>query len=220
MTLLSWLPSGSGKARQLLADYDDERFVHAGKAGALSRGQREENLAAFIESIERRIARLQSFAADLETALPTPDGDRGKVEKIAASLNGFCKTKIAGLQEIEPALSMDWRSREPGQVEGRVHTLIIDIGTYCGEVGIRCAPQYQWGTDETRYTPGTVMETAGRVVIGNRPAESPGTMTKHIDAHDIAAFALSQIVRYRRSKTLWRPDYFTFLPALADGLYV
>ncbi len=219
MELLSALLSGSGKARQLLTDYDDERFVHAGMPDPLSRDQRHENLAAFIESIERRIIRLQSFAAELETSLPTPDGDRIKVDRVAASLNAFCKTKIAGLKEVEPALSMDWRSRALGGIERRSHTLSIDLGTYCGEIAIRCAPQDGWVTDETRYTRRTVMETAGRMVIDHNPAVLPKTMTNHVDAHAIAAFALSQIVHYRKSKSLWRPDYLTFLCALADGLY-
>jgi hypothetical protein len=63
---------------------------------ALSRDQRDENLAAFNESIERRIIRLQSFAAEMETSLPTPDSDRSKVDMVAASLNAFCETTIAG----------------------------------------------------------------------------------------------------------------------------
>jgi len=220
LSLFSWLPGGSGKARRRLADYGDERFVHAGKPGSLSRGQRDENLAAFVASIERRIARVQAFAAELGTALPTPDGDRGNVQMIGQSLDSFCKAKLSGLTEIEPALAMDWRSRAPEGLERQVQTLAIDMGAYCGEVGIRCAPQYRWVNDETRYTAATMMHTAGRVVIGHDPAVIPTRMNNHVDAVAIAAFTLSQIVRYRKSKSLWRPNYFSFLPDLADGRYV
>jgi hypothetical protein len=44
------------------------------------------------------------------------------------------------------------------------------------------------------------METAGRMVIDHNPAALPKTMTNHVDAHAIAAFALSQIVHHRKSK--------------------
>jgi hypothetical protein len=98
---------------------------------------------------------------------------------------------------------MDWRSRALGGIERRSHTLSIDLRTYCGEVAFRCAPQYGWVTDETRYTRRTVMETAGRMVIDHNPAALPKTLTNHVDAHAIAAFALSQIVHHRKSKSLW-----------------
>jgi hypothetical protein len=44
-------------------------------------------------------------------------------------------------------------------------------------------------------------------------------MSNHVDLVDITAFSLSQIVRHRKEKSLWRPCYFTFLSSLADGLY-
>jgi hypothetical protein len=83
---------------------------------------------------------------------------------------------------------MDWRSRALGGIERRSHTLSIDLGTYCGEVAIRCVPQHGWVTDETRYKRRTVMETGGRVVIGHNSAALPKTITIRVDAHAIAAF--------------------------------
>jgi hypothetical protein len=217
LALLSWLSGGPGKARQLLADYADERFVHAGACGALAREQRDENLRAFVASIDRRIARLQAFSSALGTVLPAPEGDRSRVEVISQSLDHFCKSRLSGLTPVEAALAMDWRAREPQELERQVQTLAIDLGVYCGEVGIRCAPKYQWVIDEARYTPATIMATSGRVVIGHNPAVIAGVMTNPVDAIDGAAFALTAIVKHRKSKSLWRPNYFYFLLALADG---
>jgi hypothetical protein len=44
-------------------------------------------------------------------------------------------------------------------------------------------------------------------------------MPNHVDAIEIAAFALTQIVHFRtvKAKGLWRPNYFHFLSDLADG---
>lgn len=219
MALFSWLTRGSGKASRLLADYADECFVHAGAPGALSREQRDENLSAFVASIDRRISRLRAFAAALGTELPVPDGDRGKVAAIGQALDRLCKSQLSGLTAVQPALAMDWRAREPRGSERQVQTLAIDMGTYCGEVGILCAPKYQWVIDETRYTPETIMRTSGRVVIGHNPTVIARPMYNHVDAIAIAAFALTQIVHYRKvkAKGLWRPNYFTFVSDLADG---
>jgi hypothetical protein len=219
LALLSWLSDGSGKARRLLADYADESFVHASVRGALSREQRDENLGVFVASIDRRISRLRAFAAELGMALPVPDGDRSKVEAIGQALDRLCKSQLSGLTAVEPALAMDWRAREPQGLERQVQTLIIDLGAYCGEVGIRCAPRHRWVIDETRYTPATIMDTSGRVVIGHDPAVIASAMRNHVDAIAIAAFALTQIVHFRKvkAKGLWRPNYFHFLSDLADG---
>ena len=85
---------------------------------------------------------------------------------------------------------------------------------------MRCSPKYQWGIDEARYTPATIMMTAGRVVIVHNPRVIADVIKNPVDAIDIAAFTLSQIVHLRKSKALWRPNYFdNFLSALADGRY-
>lgn len=216
-SLLARLSGGSAKA--LLPDYGDECFVHAGKYGALSPEQRRENLAAFLASIDRRIARLQAFAAALDTELPTPDGDRSKVEAISQVLDRFCKHKLSGLKLVEPALAGDWRAREPQGIERQVQTLAIDLGAYYGEVAIRCAPKYQWIVDDKRYTPATIMGTAGRVVIGHNPAVVARVMVNPVDAVAIAGFELSQIVHYRtlKAKQLWKLNHFHGLAAVADG---
>ena len=202
-----------------MADYAEECFVHAGAPGALSPEERDESLRAFTASIERRISRLQAFAAEWGTALPVPHGDRSKVEAIAQQLDELCKSRLSGLTEIELALAMDWRARQPRGLEGRVHTLAIDLGAYCGEIGIRCAPQYQWVIDVRQYTPSTIMATSGRVVIGHEPAVMVRPMENPVDAMGIAAFALTQVVHCRKvkAKRLWRPNYFYFLSELADG---
>ncbi len=220
MTLFSWLPGGSGKARRRLADYDCELFVHVGEPGSLSRSQRDENLAAFAISIARRIVRLQAFAAELDIVLPMPDGHGGKVEMIGQLLDSFCKAKLSGLAEIEAALAMDWLAHTPKDIAQQVQTLAIDIGAYCGEVGIRCTSKYSWVNDETRYSKSTMMRTAGRIVIGHDPMCVPVMMHNHVDVISISGFALKEIVRLRASKSQWRPNYFSFLPDLAAGKYV
>jgi hypothetical protein len=220
VALFDWLPGGSGKALRLLADYADECFVHAGAPGALSREQRDENLRVFVDSIDRRIARLQALAAALGTELPIPDGDRRKVEAISQALDHLCKSRLHGLTVIEPMGGMDWRAGEPQGPERQVQTLLVDLGAYCGEVGIRCVPKYCWVNDETRYTRKNVMRTSGRVVIGHDPAVVPTPMNNHVDVIDSAAFALSQVVHFRKAKGHWRPNYFHFLSDLADGRYV
>jgi hypothetical protein len=219
LSLRSWLSGGSAEASRLLANYADEGFVHAAAYGALSPEQRHENLSALVASIDRRVSRLCAFAAALGTSLPVPDGDRSKVEAIGQALDRLGKSRLSGLRAIEPALAMDWRARTPQGIERQVQTLVIDLGAYCGEVGIRCAPKYRWVIDETRYTPKTIMRTSGRVVIGQDPSVTASAMRNYVDAIDIAAFALTQIVHYRtvKAKGLWRPNYFHFLSALADG---
>lgn len=221
LVLVSWLSGGSSKAKRQLADYADECFVHAGAPGQLSSEQRTENLGAFIVSIDRRIARLRALAAELGSPLPQVDGSRGNVEATSQALDHLCKSKLSGLTEIESALAMDWRARKVHGPERHAHTLAIDLGAYCGEIGIRCAPRYQWLIDETRYTPKTIMETSGRVVLGHNPAVVATAMNSHVDAIAIAGFALWQIVHHRRvkAKSLWRPNYFHFLSDLADGRY-
>ena len=219
MAVLSWLSGAASKARQRLNRYADECFPHAAAPGALSAEQRRANLSAFVASIEGRIARLHAFAAALGTTLPVPDGDRGKVDIVSQALDRFCKSQLSGLAEIEPALAMDWRARQPQGLERQIQTLVLDLGAYCGAVGIRCAPQYQWVLDERRYTPVTIMETSGRVVIGHDPAVVAHAIHNPVDACAIAGFALSQIVHYRKAKNLWRPNYFCFLADLADGRY-
>lgn len=220
MALFSWLSGGSGRAGQLLEDYADECFAHAAAPGALSSEQRRENLSAFVASIEQRISRLQAFAAALGTALPTPDGDRDTVDAIGQTLDRFCKSQLCGVTTAEPALAMDWQAREPQGPHRQIQTLTLDLGAYCGEIGIRCAPKYRWAIDEKRYTPATIMETSGRVVIGHDPAVMATAMKNPVDAFAIAGFALQQIVHYRKAKSLWRPNYFYFLSALADGRHV
>lgn len=220
MSLLSRLLGATHRAKRLLADYPDEDFVHAAKYGALSRTQREENLAAFVASIPGRVARLRGFAAALDTSLPAPDGVRDQVDAIGLTLDDMCKSKLSGLKQAIPTFHMDWRARAAQPAERALRTLIIDLGTYCGEVGIRCAPQYRWTTDETFYTPATLMRTSGRVVIGHDPARIAKPMRNHIDAIEIAAFTIGVIVKYRTSKGLWRPNYFDFLADIADGRHV
>jgi len=220
LSLLSRFFGATHRAKRLLADYPDEDFVHIAECGALSRMQREENLTAFLASIPGRVARLRDFAAALDTSLPAPDGVRGQVDAIGLTLDGMCKSRLSGLKQAIPAFHMDWRARAAQPAERRLRTLIIDLGTYCGEVGIRCAPQYRWTTDETFYTPATQMRTSGRVVIGHDPARIPKPMHNHIDAIAIAAFTIGAIVNYRTSKDLWRPNYFDFLADIADGRHV
>lgn len=216
----SFLSMGSaGRARRLLLGYDDEPFLHSGAPGALSRERREVNLAGFLSSLDRRVSRIRAFAGVLGVELPEADGDRGRVDTVAQSIDAFCKEKLSGLAEIERALAHDWRSQAPMGPDRRMQTLVIDLAAYCGNIGLRCAPKYRWVTDETRYTPATLMKTAGRIVIGYDPAVVTDRMSNHVDLVDITAFSLSQIVRHRRAKSLWRPCYFTFLSSLADGLY-
>lgn len=221
MGLLSWLPGGSGKARRLLADYADDRLPHVAAPGELSRAQRDGNLAAFVASLDRRIDRLTAFAAALDTVLPMPDGNRAGVDAAARALDAFCKAKLSGLAEIEPALAMDWQGREAQEIERQVHTLATDMGAWCGETALACAPQYAWATDDAHYTTAKMMATAGRVVIGHDPAAIPRPIRSPVDPIAIAAFGLSQVVHFRtvKAKALWRPNYFHFMGELADGRY-
>lgn len=219
MGLLSWLSSPTREARRLLEAYAHEPMLHAAPLGALTPDQRRENLEAFVASIDGRIARLRAFTSALGTELSVPDGDRTKVDVISETLDRFAKSTLSGLHEIEHALAMDWLAQAPQGLARPVQTLAIDLGAYCGEVGIRCARQYRWVSDETRYTPSTIMTTAGRVVIGHDPAVIATPMTNHIDAIAGAGFALSQTVHFRTVKAtgLWRPNYFHFLSPIADG---
>lgn len=219
MALFSWLSGRSDKASRLLADYADECFVHAGAPGALPPEQRDRNLGAFIASIDRRISRLQALAAALGTTLPVPTGDRSMVGAIREALDHLGKSRLSGLAGVGAAFAMDWRASEPQGQARQLQTLVIDLGAYCGEVGIRCAPRYQWVIDETRYTPRTVMRTSGRVVIGHHPAVMARAMNNPVDVIDMVAFALTEIVNHRHAKGLWRPNYFHFLTDLADGRY-
>lgn len=221
MAPFRWLSGGSDGATRRVAQYADECFVHAGAPGTLSRAQRDENLSSFVASIDRRVSRLRALAAELGTILPVPVGDRGQVEAIGRALDGFCKDRLSGLKFVEPALAMDWRAREPQGRDRQAQTLAIDLGTYCGEVARSCAPRYLWAIDEARYTPATIMETSGRVVIGHDPGVNTERIRNPVDVIAIAAFALTQIVHCRsvRAKGLWRPNYFHFLNDLAAGRY-
>jgi hypothetical protein len=111
LALFTWLSVGSGKAGQLLDGYADECFPHAAAPGALTPEQRHENLGAFMASNNRRISRLQAFAGALGTTLPTPDGDRTKVEVISQTLDRFCKSQLCRFTTVEQALAMDWQGR-------------------------------------------------------------------------------------------------------------
>ncbi len=217
MSRFPWIARPSAKATRLLGDYADETFLWAAAPGALTPDQRRANLDAFTASLPRRLARVQAFAEALGTTLPIPDGNRAAVDLVGRTLDHFCKSALSGLTVLESALAMDWRARAPQGLERHAQTLTIDLGAYCGEVGIRCATKYAWVTDETRYKPDDLMRTAGRVVIGHDPVTCGTSMRNHVDAIDIAAFALAEIVRHRKNPGVWRPNYFHFLGDLADG---
>ncbi len=219
MSLLSRL-FGPSPAERLLADYADEPHVHAAPYGALAPAQRAENLAAFRESLDRRVGRFRALAAALGTELPAPDGDRARVDGIARALDALGKQHLSAVAAFEPLHRTDWRAEAPQGAARRLQTLVIDLGAYAGEVGIRCAGKYAWVTDETRYTKTTIMPTAGRVVIGHDPAVVAAPMHNHIDVIAIAAFALGHLAKNRSSKALWRPNYFTVIADLADGRQV
>lgn len=219
MGLFSWLTGGGGKARKLLEEYGVDLFTHAGAPGALSAEQRIENLAAFRSSIETRIARFRRLAGALGCVLPEPNGDRSRIDGVAQKLDRLCKEQLLNLVEVEEALAGDWRENQPQGFNCQVQTLAIDLGTYCGQTGIACADHYQWVVDDKRYTARSRMRTSGRIAIGYDPDQRDQPINTYVDVMDIAAFALTDIVRQRKHKTLWRPNYFHFLSDLADGRY-
>lgn len=220
MALFSWLSGGASKARKLLQDYGDDVFIYPGAPGALSAVQRAENLAAFSASVGQRIERFRHFAGAFDCALPVPDGDRAKIDGTAQKLDRLGKEQLLNLTEAESALAGDWRERQPHGFDRQIQTLAIDIGTYCGQMGIACAGHYQWMVDDTRYTARNRMLTSGRITIGFDPNQRDQPINNYVDVIAIAAFALAEIVKQRKHKTLWRPNYFHFMADLADGRYV
>jgi hypothetical protein len=217
MALWSWFSGETSHTRTLLAAYGDEGFVHYGSAGSLTAEQREQNLAAFEASIERRVARWRSFAAALGTPLPEPAGQLSEIEPLSHALDALVKNRLSAFGALQAALAHGWCDWAPEAEHAPLCTLAIDLGTYCGELGIRCAPQYRWTIDNARYTARTLMPTAGRVVIGHRPEPRAALIGSPIDPFENAAFALREVVRYRKQKALWRPNYFAFLMPLAQG---
>ncbi len=219
MDLFAWLPGRTPPVRRLLDAYADELLPHAGLPGALTPAQCRENLDSFVASIERRVARLQAFAAALGTSLPAPANDRRQVEPVSQALDRLGKAHLRAVDAATRVFAGDWQARLPEGADRRLHTFALDLGTYCGEWGRHCVPRYSWIVDDSPGRRRDAMPTVGRVVIGHDPAVEPRPMANPVDAIAIAAFALEQLARHRSSPSLWRPNYFHFLSALADGAH-
>jgi hypothetical protein len=206
---LNWPWSKTKRVRDTLVAYPAFDPPHPFKGSALSREDRERNLAWFLTARAGRSAVLRDTMAQLGYALPIAMLSLEAVEAASLVLHRMCHDHLIGWRlAIE---GLDSR-RAPDPTAAGVDGFGRDIGMFLGDAAVALRPALAWVLDHDIGLP-----TYGEIVIGLSPDAPAELSPVTVNALATGAFQLRAVADTGR--TFKRPNAFRFAVDVAQGCY-
>jgi hypothetical protein len=206
---LNWPWSKTKRARDTLVAYPAFDPPHPGKGSALSRQDRERNLAWFLTARAGRSAVLRGTMTQLgyplQPTMPSPEA----VEAASLVFHRLCHDHLIGWKLAIEGLDSR-RALDPAAagIEGFGR----DIGMFLGDAAVAIRPALTWVLDHD-----IGLSTYGEVVIGLDPGAPTELSPVTVDALATGAFQLRAVADTGR--TFKRPNAFSFAVDVAQGRY-
>lgn len=216
MALFSQLFGNARRFEQAVSDYPVFTAPHQGEGYPLSPAQRRENLAHFLAELPARIDLVRTTLRDLGTEIPLPV-EVSAGSPVSRQLHEFARGTLSKVKGIEALCAHGWRTRSYDGRDARVMSFVHDIGIYCGTCATNDPPGFVWAIDDTRYSKGSRMGSAGNVVIYKRIPFEPRAIRRFHDVIDWTMYEVFDEARVATGKTIGKLNAFKFLDDHLEG---
>lgn len=206
---LAWPWSKTRRVRGALAAYPPFLPPHAGKGAALTKAQRAENLAWFLESRAQRIAVLRDTMADQGYPLPAAMPDPQAIEAASLVFHRLAHEHLIGWSLAVRGLD---RRRPFDPAAAGLDGFGRDIGILLGDAALALRPALHWTTGKARN-----MLTSGEIVIAVDTANAPALSPFEQDVMEGAVYTVYDVAN--TGKVFNRPNAFNTAVDLAQGRY-